>query len=204
MPDAIMAAMRRRVTQLVTASIVLGGGVAMLLLASLGSDGYSTLINGLSIASSISFVLVNCVVGLLLVWLAWLRGLKPGPGTIVQPLVVGAVVSVLLATVEEPDHLGLRLVLLVLAFPVLACGVAAYLGTGMGAGPIEGAALAFDPPVQFRWSYSTLQGLGALAGWLLGAAIGPGTLLVILLLGPLVDLLSARIPAFNIHSTTHR
>jgi len=199
-----MAAMRRRLLQLVTACIVLGFGVALLLLAGLGSDGYSTLINGLSIAGGISFLLVNCAVGLLLIWLAWLRGLKPGPGTVVQPLVVGAVVAVLLATVEAPDHLGLRVVLLVLAFPVLACGVAGYLGTGLGAGPTEAAALAFDPPVPFRWSYSSLQGLGALAGWLLGAAIGPGTLLVILLLGPLVDLLSARVTAFDIHATDHR
>jgi uncharacterized membrane protein YczE len=34
-------------------------------------------------------------------------------------------------------------------------------------------------------------------GWLLGAAIGPGTLLVILLLGPAVDLLRRSLPALE-------
>jgi hypothetical protein len=46
-----------------------------------------------------------------------------------------------------------------------------------------------------------LQGGGALGGWLLGAAIGPGTLLVIFLLGPAVDLVSARVSALDIHSS---
>lgn len=181
--------------------MVLGAGVALLLLASLGSDGYSTLVNGISIALHVSFLLVNLVVGVLLVALAWIRGLRPGPGTVVQPLVVGLTVSVLLTVIEMPERMDLRVVLLVGAFPVLAFGVAGYLGSGAGAGPAEAAALAFDPPVPFRWSYSLLQGVGALVGWLLGAAIGPGTLLVILLLGPLVDLLSVHITAFNIHTT---
>jgi uncharacterized protein len=193
--------MTSRLVQLAVSCIVLGIGVAVLLLASLGSDGYSTLINGLSISLGVSFLWVNCVVAVALIWLAWMRGLRPGPGTLVQPLLVGATVSFLLEAVAKPDDMAARVILLVVAFPVLALGVAGYLGSGTGAGPTEAAALAFDPPVAFRWSYSVLQGGGALIGWLCGAAIGPGTLMVIFLLGPLVDLLSARIRIFDIHAT---
>ncbi len=75
-----------------------------------------------------------------------------------------------------------------LAFPVLAAGIAAYLGSNTGAGPAEAAALAWDPPVPFRWSYGLVQGGGALGGYLLGATIGVGTVAVIVALGPLVDL----------------
>jgi uncharacterized membrane protein YczE len=187
-----------RLGHLVTSCIVLGLGVAMLLLAALGSDGYSTLVNGTSIALDVPFLLINVVLGLLLLALAWWRGVIPGIGTVVQPLVVGATVSAVLALVDEPDAAGARAVLLALAFPVLVVGVAGYLSSGTGAGPTEAAALAFDPPMPFRWSYSVLQGGGALTGWLLGAAIGPGTLLVIFLLGPCVDLLSARARIFDI------
>ncbi len=196
--------MRSRLFQLVASCIVLGVGVALLLLASLGSDGYSTLVNGLAIALDSSFLVVNCVIGVLLIALAWMRGLRPGPGTIVQPLVVGGVVSWLLGAIPEPDQLGVRVLLLVVAFPVLAVGVAGYLGSGTGAGPTEAAVLAFDPPVPFKWGYSVLQGGGALVGWLCGAAIGPGTLLVIFFLGPFVDFFSVRVPAFNIHATEQR
>jgi uncharacterized membrane protein YczE len=188
----------RRVARLVVSCLVLGLGVAMLLLASLGSDGYSTLVNGASIALGVPFLLVNCVLALVLVVLAWSRGLPPGLGTVVQPLVVGTAVSLLLAAFEEPDGVAVRVALLLLAFPVLAVGVAGYLASGAGAGPTEAAALAFDPPVPFRWSYSVVQGGGALIGWLLGAAIGPGTLLVIVALGPFVDLLSRHVRLLDI------
>jgi uncharacterized membrane protein YczE len=92
--------------------------------------------------------------------------------------------------------------MLAVAFPVLALGVAGYLGSGTGAGPTEAAAIAFDPPVPFRWSYSIVQGGGALTGWLLGAAMGVGTILVIVLLGPMVDLLSRQVRAFRLPATS--
>ena len=101
--------------------------------------------------------------------------------------VVGSTVSFVLDSVDTPGSGPARALLLLLAIPVLALGIAAYLGSRLGAGPAEAAALAWDPPVPFRWSYSTLQAGGAVGGWLLGAAIGPGTLVVIFLLGPLVD-----------------
>jgi uncharacterized membrane protein YczE len=156
------------------------------------------MINGLSIAFDVKFWIVNLCVGVLLVAMAWVRGLKPGLGTVTQPLVVGFVVSGLLDSFAEPDEMWVRVALLVLSFPVLAVGVAGYLAVDAGAGPTEAAALAFDPPVPFKWSYSIVQGGGALLGWLCGAAVGPGTLLVIFLLGPLVDLLSARFAVLSI------
>ena len=67
---------------------------------------------------------------------------------------------------------------------MLAVGIAVYLGAHTGAGPAEAAALAWDPPVPFRWSYSLVQGGGALVGWLLGATIGVGTIAVIVALVP--------------------
>jgi uncharacterized membrane protein YczE len=89
-------------------------------------------------------------------------------------------------------------VLLAAAFPVLAVGIALYLGSHTGAGPAEAAALAWDPPIAFRWSYSLVQGGGAVGGWLLGATVGVGTLAVILLLGPAVDLAS-RLLSLDVH-----
>ncbi len=192
---------RQQWVQLIASSVVLGIGVGLLLTAALGSDGYSTFVNGLSLTSGLPFVVVNCMVGAVFVAIAWSRGLRPGWATIVQPVVVGAVINQVLALLSTPDSWLLRGLLLVAAFPILIVGVAGYLGSGAGAGPTEAAALAFDPPVPFRWSYSVLQGGGALAGWLLGAAIGPGTLLVIFLLGPSVDFVSARVTVLDIHSS---
>lgn len=186
---------------LLVGCVVLGTGVAMLLTADLGSDGYSTFVNGIALTTGIAFWIANLVVGAALVALAMLRKVHPGIGTVVQVVLVGVVVDGALGLVTTPDHLAWRIVLLAAAFPVLAIGIALYLGSHTGAGPAEAAALAWDPPVAFRWSYSVVQGGGAIGGWLLGATVGAGTLAVIFLLGPAVDL-AARMMRVDLHQAT--
>jgi len=186
---------------LLVGCVVLGTGVAVLLTADLGSDGYSTFVNGIALRTGIAFWIANLVVGAVLVALAVLRKVHPGIGTVVQVVLVGVVVDVVLGLMATPDDLAWRAVLLAAAFPVLAIGIALYLGSHTGAGPAEAAALAWDPPVAFRWSYSVVQGGGAIGGWLLGATVGVGTLAVILLLGPAVDL-AARMMRLDLHQET--
>jgi uncharacterized membrane protein YczE len=182
-----------RLALLVAGCLVLGTGVGLLLTADLGSDGYSTLVNGISRSTGLSFMVCNLGVSVVFLAMAAARRLLPDVGTVVQVVVVGWTVSVVLDMLATPGPLAVQGALLVVALPVLALGVAAYLGSNLGAGPAEAAALAWDPPLPFRWSYSILQGGGALGGWLLGAAIGPGTLAVIVLLGPMVDLTARRL-----------
>ena len=188
----------RQVLLLLCGCVVLGVGVAMLLTADLGSDGYSTFVNGIALRTGITFWIANLLVGVVLVALAAARRVLPGLGTVVQVVLVGVTVSVILDLIDTPEGMVPRLLLLAAAFPVLALGIVVYLGSHTGAGPAEAAALAWDPPVAFKWSYSAVQGGGALTGWLLGATIGPGTLAVILLLGPAVDLVS-RLLRLDLH-----
>ena len=186
-----------RLLLLVAGCVVLGTGVGLLLTADLGSDGYSTLVNGISRKSGVSFAICNIAVSAVFLAVAAVRRLFPDVGTVVQIVVVGFTVSFLIDVLDTPDALVGRSAYLVVAFPVLAAGIAAYLGSNLGAGPAEAAALAWDPPVPFKWSYSCVQGGGAVIGWLLGAAIGPGTLAVVFLLGPAVDL-AARTMRVNV------
>ncbi len=177
-----------RLLLLVGGCAVLGAGVALLLTADLGSDGFSTLVNGVALTAGLPFWIANLLVSLGFLVLAALRGVVPGIGTVVQVVVVGVVASLLLDRLATPDTWPGQALLLAGSLPIIALGIASYLGSRTGAGPAEAAGLAWDPPVPFRWSYSAVQGGGAVGGWLLGATIGPGTLVVILVLGPLVDL----------------
>ncbi len=60
----------RRLLLLCGGCVVLGIGVALLLTADLGSDGYSTLVNGISLGFGIPFGAANAPVGLTFVVLA--------------------------------------------------------------------------------------------------------------------------------------
>ena len=191
---------RRRLLQLFAGCTILGVGVTLLLVPGLGSDGFSSLVNGISLSTGLPFVVANALVSIGFLAIAWAGGLKPGIGTLVQIVIVGGTVSLLLPLLDEPEALWARVLVLAVAFPVLALGIALYLGSHLGAGPAEAAALAWDPPVPFAWSYSVVQGGGALVGWQLGSAIGPGTLAVIFLLGPVVALVG-RLLRLDIHQT---
>ncbi|MGH3372730.1 MAG: hypothetical protein ACRDPR_22315 [Nocardioidaceae bacterium] len=186
-----------RYAQLVIACTVLGAGVGLLLEAELGSDGYSTLVSGLTRVTGLPFWQLNVIVGAAFIGLAWVRGTRPGPGTVVQWFLVGLVISAVMAVVPEVSSTGGRAALLVPALALITLGVAGYLATATGAGPAEAMALAWDPPLPFRWSYNLVQAGGALGGWLLGAAVGPATVLVFLLLGPAVDLCRRVLPALE-------
>lgn len=186
-----------RYTQLVLACVVLGSGVALLLESSMGSDGYSTLVNGLTIASGLPFWQLNILVGAGFIGLAWVRGTRPGPGTVVQWFLVGFVISAVMAVFPEVTSVPVRAALLLPALLLITAGVAVYLASATGAGPAEAMAIAWDPPLPFRWSYNLVQAGGALVGWLLGAAVGPGTVLVFVVLGPAVDLFRRAFPGFE-------
>ena len=110
-------------------------GVTLLLTAVLGSDGFSTLVYGTSLAADLSFVVANLAISATFLAMAWARGVRPGVGTLAQIVLVGLVVEVGLATVPAPDHLWARILLVTAALPVLALGIALYLGTHLGADP---------------------------------------------------------------------
>ncbi|MCK0111995.1 hypothetical protein MWU75_07590 [Ornithinimicrobium sp. F0845] len=185
--------MPRRLLQLILACIVLGLGVALLLDARLGSDGYSTLLNGLVLVSGWSFLLISLVVGVALLSMAWALGRPPGVGTVVQTVLVGATVNVVLPLLPAPESLPVRGLESVLGILVLGVGVAGYLAVDLGAGPAEAAAQSWERWVPFRWGYTALQASGMLVGWLCGADVGISTLLIVLVLGWLVDRVQPRL-----------
>lgn len=188
----------RRVLRLLSGCLILGFGVALILIADLGSDGFSTLVNGLRLRTGWPFFVANVVVSVTFLLIAAARRVIPGIGTLAQVALVGGVASIVLDVLDTPAGLPGRVALLALSLPVLALGIALYLGSHLGAGPIEAAGLAWDPPIPFRWSYNLIQLLSALAGWLLGATIGVATVVVILALGPMIDV-AARLLRLDVH-----
>ncbi len=155
--------------------------------AHLGSDGYSTLLQGTTLAAGVKFVVSTVSLAAVFVTIGWLRGVRPGWGTLVQPVVVGLVVTFISPVVPEPDQLLVRAGQFATGFLVLCVGVAAYLASDLGVGPGEVLARAFDPPFAFRWSYSVIQAGFAVVGWQLGADLGVGTILAAVVIGPVVN-----------------
>ena len=180
----------RRVTQLVASSIILGLAIALLLDTRLGADGFSTLVDGLSRQTGLSFWMPNAVVSTVFVGVAWAFSVRPGVGSVLPPVIIGFTVSALQPILPAPESFTGRGVELAVAFGLAALGVAGYLAASFGAGPAEALALALRPIAPFRWGYSAIQIGCALGGWALGANIGVATVLVMVALGPVVEVVS--------------
>ena len=185
--------MRRRVAMMVGGCATIGLGVSLVLHARLGADGYATAVDGIVRTTGVAFWVVNSALGLGLIAIAWARGIRPCIGTLVAAVIVGVVVSLAMPHLPEVDALASRIAIFAVGFTAMTIGVAAYLAASLGAGPAEAAALAFDPPIPFRWTYSALHLAGATLGWALGAAVGAGTAIVIIGVGPAVDLMIRRL-----------
>ncbi len=193
MTTARQRSVKERVALMIGGCVTIGLGVALVLNARFGADGYATAVDGIVRTTGIAFWIVNASIGVGLIALAWIRGIRPGVGTLVAATLVGVVVSLVTPALPDLDAVVARAAIFASGFVALAVGVSGYLAAGLGAGPAEAAAIAFDPPVPFRWSYSALQLTGATIGWALGAAVGVGTALVIVGVGPAVDVVIRRV-----------
>lgn len=185
------AAHARRMAQLALGCTTMGIGVALLLEARLGMDPYGVLLQGLAAHTRFTFGTVNAVFGILLVLVCWWPGsVRPGLGTVLQPVLVGLAVDVATLIVPGPTTLAGRSVMAAAALIVLGVGAGSYLGANMGSGPFESVSFA----LRHRWRrapfgllYAATLGAALLVGVAIGGTMGVATVVSVLVLGPLVS-----------------
>jgi len=130
---------------------------------------------------------------------------RPGWGTLINALLIGACVDLALAVVPAAPSVPLAVGYLAAAIVLIGLGTGLYLGARLGSGPRDSlmVALARRP----RWTMSSARvavELGALgAGLLLGGPPGAGTVLYALAIGPVtrwgIDVFAAREAAAPCH-----
>ena len=189
-----MSGVAVRFGQLVVGLVLFGTGLWLGLQAALGVGPWDVLHGGLSEQLGTPFGRTSIAVGFVVLVVAVLSGVRPGVGTVLNVLLVGAVIDVLLAT-PLLDGLGdgalaLRLLAVVGGIALVAVGSALYLGAHLGPGPRDGLMVAISR--RTGWSVGVARGLlectVLLLGVLLGGPVGPGTLVFALGIGPAVQL----------------
>lgn len=168
-------------------------GVVLTLRASLGISPWDVLHDGLSIQTPLSFGMAVIAVGLVLLLLSLAAGIKPGPGTVANMLLIGVFADLMLATgLGDGLHdraIAIRLPLLLAGVAVIGLGSALYIGAQMGAGPRDSlmVAVATRFGVRVGVARAIVEGSALVAGILLGGQVGPGTVLFAVAIGPSVD-----------------
>lgn len=181
----------RRLVQLLFGLFLYGWSMAMMIRATLGLGPWDVLHDGIVLRTGLSFgtVVILVSVGVLLLWIPLRQW--PGLGTVCNAVVVGLATDVGLLLMPAPDALEVRLPLLVGGVLANGLATALYIGSQFGAGPRDGlmTGLVRRTGRSVRLVRTSLE-LGVLGiGWLLGGAVGIGTVVYALAIGPLVQLL---------------
>jgi uncharacterized membrane protein YczE len=168
-------------------------GTVSTLRASLGVPPWDVLHDGIRRNTPLSFGIAVIAIGVLLVLVSAAFGMRQGPGTIANMLLIGTFVDLMLLTGigsgVDDAHMALRVATTLSGIAVVGLGSALYIGANLGAGPRDSLMVVAADKLGVRVGVARalIEGSALLAGWLLGGAVGLGTLLYVVCIGPSVD-----------------
>jgi uncharacterized membrane protein YczE len=181
----------RRLSQLYAGLVLYGVSLALMVRGDLGLAPWDVLHSGfirhVPITLGQAVVLFSFLV--LLLWIP-LRE-TPGLGTISNAVVVGLAADATLVLLDPPEAWPWRIGLMVAGVVLNGLATAMYIGAQLGRGPRDGlmTGLARRTGGSLRLIRTGLEVTVVVVGLLLGGALGIGTVLYAVAIGPLTQLM---------------
>lgn len=167
-------------------------GIACMRFSQFGTDPFVTMNIGISkyLVMDFGFIQMASNVVLLLFMLKYMRK-RIHLGTVLGIFVVGYLSDFLLLFVANlPDQLIFRG--LAMCVGLLSCcfGVAVYMSADLGIAPYDALGMILEQELLTKYNYKTIRIITdsccVSVGLLLGAPVGPGTLIMAFFTGPLI------------------
>ncbi len=163
--------------------------MAMVVRGALGAIPWDVLHTGLIEHIPITFGQMSILLAMvvLLMWIP-LRQM-PGLGTVANVFLVGMAADIALEIVPVTGDIGVRLALMSGGIVLNAMATAMYMGSQLGPGPRDGfmTGLARVTGRSIRLVRTLIEVAVVVVGWMLGGAVGVGTVLYALAIGPLAQ-----------------
>jgi len=183
-----------RAAAILVGLVMFGVGIGALFLADLGVGPWDVLHDALAGLIDRQPGTVIMGLGLLLLGLVAVLHQAIGPATVANVLIIGSTVNVLLAVVEPPSSMAVRMALVGVAPLTVAFGSMLYLGAGLGTGVRDGLMTALvETGLSIRTARTCLEVTVLVGGGALGGSYGVGTLVFALLVGPLLQSFRLRV-----------
>jgi uncharacterized membrane protein YczE len=169
-----------------------GFSIALMLRAGVGLGPWDVFHEGVSLRTPLTIGQAMIGAGFALMALsAALAKVRPGIGTVMNMVFIGAWVDLFLALPAFPQARGWLDGAALFGVGLVLNGVATglYLTGGLGAGPRDGFALALAKllRVTVRRARTLVDIVVLTSGWLLGGTVGVGTVAFALAIGPLMQ-----------------
>ena len=167
--------------------IVFGFGHAILFAAHLGVSPWMVLSQGITVQTgwSIGWTIIAVSVLVLLLW--WPLNQVPGLGTVINSLVVAAVIEVSINFLPTFDHILAQCLQALIGIIFIAMGTGIYLIANLGPGPRDGLMTGLQKVTDLPLAYvrNGLELTVVLVGWSIGGTAGIATLMFAIFIGPL-------------------
>ena len=177
-----------QLTRLLIGLWIFGTGEALLIVAELGNSPWTVFAAGVGEQTGLNVGTATILVsfGVLLLWIP-LRE-RPGLGTIANAIVIGLEIDATTAVIDTPGSIVARWAMMLGGIAIVGVGSGLYINAALGRGPRDGLMTGLHRRLGWPiWLVRTLlEGSALVAGWLLGGAVGVGTVAFALLVGPLV------------------
>jgi uncharacterized membrane protein YczE len=160
--------------------------IVLMIRSGLGLGPWDALHVGLARLTGISVGQASIGTGIAVVAGSWMIGVRPGPATLANMVLIGALVDVLLPVVPPASGLAWSYAFHLAGIAVCGLSTAFYIAAGLGEGPRDGLILGLSARTRFsvRAVRTTVELSALLLGWAMGGPVGIGTLLFALGIGP--------------------
>ena len=178
-----------RIPGLALGLAMFGAGIGLNIRANLGLSPWDAFHQGIALRTplSVGLVTIGVSVVVLLGWIPLRQ--RPGLGTLLNATLVGVMIDLTLFVVGETETLWLRVLYLVGGIGMVAIGSGLYIGSRLGPGPRDGIMTGLAARgLSIRLARTLIEGTVLIAGWLLGGAVGIGTVIYTVTIGPLLQI----------------
>ena len=163
-----------------------GLGEALLIAAGIGVSPWTVLAQGVSNLSGWSIGLSTFIISTIVLFLWWPLKQLPGIGTILNAIVIAAILEFVLPYLPTPGTNLTRIIQAIAGVLVTGLGGAIYLISNLGPGPRDGLMTGLQQLTNLSIALvrGSIEVSAVIVGWLLGGEVGLGTILFAFFIGP--------------------
>ncbi len=167
-----------------------GIGEGLLLVSYTGASPWSVLAQGISLKVNFSIGIITFFISIFVISLWIFLNQKPGIGTILNAVIIAAMIDVCLNYVSTPESFAAKMILAVSAVFLVGIGSGIYLVANLGPGPRDGLMTGLQKKTNLPIAAvrAFLEITVVSIGWYLGGTVGIGTILFAFGIGPAVAL----------------
>ena len=166
-----------------------GLGESLIITAGAGMSPWTVLAEGLSISTKLSIGSLTFLISLavLLLWVPLKQ--MPGAGTMLNVIIIAAVIEWSLPFLPHPEQYGFRILQAIIGTLLVGFASGIYLIANLGPGPRDGLMTGFQrvTGLPIAWVRASIEIVVVTIGWSLGGSIGLATIIFAFGVGPAVS-----------------